>query len=117
MKGTMKKSYLLIYTNPMPGREAEYNDWYNNVHLKEVCAVPGFISAQRFKLDPVQMHQDQNHRYLAIYEIEHGQEEQALENLLKAAPSFQNPGCADLENGHSMVVSTISDLVLSSSRP
>jgi hypothetical protein len=51
------------------GREEEYNVWYNDVHLQEVTAVPGFVSAQRFKLCTTvggQFKQD----YVCIYEME-----------------------------------------------
>jgi hypothetical protein len=52
----------------MPGREAEYNDWYDNQHLGDVLKVPGFVAAQRFKLARPQS--DLPGPYLALYEIE-----------------------------------------------
>jgi hypothetical protein len=44
----MNQSILLVLTNPVPGREAEFNDWYDNRHVPEVLAVPGFVSCTRF---------------------------------------------------------------------
>ena len=35
---------LIVFSAPTPGQEDEYNDWYNNVHLDEVVAIPGFVS-------------------------------------------------------------------------
>jgi len=56
-----------------PAREQEFNEWYDKVHLPEVCALPGVVSARRFRLSQSQMNgapPDPNVRpYLAIYEI------------------------------------------------
>lgn len=41
---------LIVLSNAMPGREAEYNRWYDEMHLPDVLRNPGFRSAQRFKL-------------------------------------------------------------------
>jgi hypothetical protein len=59
---------LVVFSNPVAGREDEYNEWYSNRHLSDVLRVPGFKSAQRFKLaqnDPAAPW-----KYLAIYEFE-----------------------------------------------
>ncbi len=65
----MARYILEVIGNAHEGREDEANDWYENVHLAEVLAVPGFVSAQRF--EPVD-HDDSKgpKRYLASYEIE-----------------------------------------------
>lgn len=44
------KHIVVVLTEPVEGREAEYNDYYENLHLDEVIATTGWISAQRFKL-------------------------------------------------------------------
>ena len=44
------KQIAVVLTEPVEGREAEYNDYYENLHLDEVIATTGWISAQRFKL-------------------------------------------------------------------
>ena len=31
--------------------EAEFNKWYNEQHLPERMAIPGYVSARRFKLE------------------------------------------------------------------
>ena len=63
---------LVVLTNPVAGRENEYNDWYTNTHLKDVVQIPGILSAQRFRMTPTQR-QDKPPgpwKYLAIYSIE-----------------------------------------------
>jgi hypothetical protein len=67
----MARFNFVIYSNPAPGREAEYNDWYDNIHLKEVGAIPGVKSARRMKLSEQQLFDAaRKYRYAAIYEIE-----------------------------------------------
>ena len=60
----------MALTNAVDDREDEYNDWYNNTHLKDVLNVPGFVSAQRFRLSSAQRMANPPYKYLAIYEIE-----------------------------------------------
>lgn len=65
-----RKSTLVVLSNPVRGREDEYNDWYTNQHLDDVLAVPGIVSASRLKLqgepaDGIAW------RYCALYDVEH----------------------------------------------
>jgi hypothetical protein len=66
---TLTSYKLIVFTDPVPGREDEYNDWYDHVHLRDVLAVPGFVAAQRFRLT-MPMIGDLKSRYLAVYEFE-----------------------------------------------
>lgn len=65
----MTKYKMVLMTRPIEGREQEYNDWYENVHLKDVTAVHGVKSAQRFRLAQSLPGQDAM-PYAAIYDIE-----------------------------------------------
>ena len=67
----MSKYIMAVYSNAVEGREDEYNQWYNDIHLGEVLEVPGFVAAQRFSVtgDPVRG-DSPAHKYLAIYELE-----------------------------------------------
>ena len=70
----MARYLTLALTNPVPGREQEYNDWYDNVALPVYSSIPGFKPLGRFKLAdvpsmyPFQM-KDQ-WEYLSLYEFE-----------------------------------------------
>ncbi len=44
----MSRRQLLILSDPAPGREQEYQDWYTHTHLPDVLTIPGFTAAQRF---------------------------------------------------------------------
>ncbi len=62
---------FVVLTNPVPGKEAEYNEWYNKQHLPDVLNIPGMVCAQRFRLAEDQPGVEQKtHKYLALYEIE-----------------------------------------------
>mgnify|MGYP001183584620 CR=1 FL=1 len=61
---------FVVLTNAVDGRDAEFNDWYTNVHLPDVLAIPGVVSAERFKLAHAQRIAEQPYGYLAIYEVE-----------------------------------------------
>ena len=67
----MARFSLVVYSNPVEGREQEYNDWYSNQHLNDLLAIPGVISARRYKLSDTQIRDAaQTYQYLAIYDIE-----------------------------------------------
>src|SRR5215469_214807 len=51
----MAKHTFLVLTNPVQGKEKEYNDWYTNQHIPDVVSVPGIVAAQRYKLADFQM--------------------------------------------------------------
>ena len=35
---------------PHPGREAEFEDWYDNRHIPDCLKLDGFVAAQRFRI-------------------------------------------------------------------
>jgi len=59
----------MVQTNAVDDRDDEFNKWYDEVHLRDVLGVDGFIGAQRFEFAE-SMSGEVKHRYLAIYEIE-----------------------------------------------
>jgi hypothetical protein len=77
----MADHLLVAISNAQPGREDEYSKWYETVHMQEVLALPGFVSAQRFA--PAQPPQDGSARYMAVYEIE-GDADAAMGGLMSA---------------------------------
>ncbi len=68
----MAKYTFLALTNPVAGKEDEFNEWYDKHHVPDVINVPGFISGQRFKLADSQFGGEASkaYKYLAVYEIE-----------------------------------------------
>jgi hypothetical protein len=74
-------------TRPVEGREQEYNDWYRDVHLRDLVAVAGIKSAQRFRLSRSVMPGTEPLPYLAIYDVETDDIDKTLEDLQDRAAS------------------------------
>lgn len=67
----MQKHVMFVMTNCAPGTDAEFNDWYDRIHLPDVLKVPGVVAAQRYKLTAQQRRDTRpDFGYLASYEIE-----------------------------------------------
>lgn len=41
---------FMVYANPLPGKEQEFDDWYLNRHLGDLVQLQGWQGAQRFRL-------------------------------------------------------------------
>jgi hypothetical protein len=55
---------LMVYCNVAAEHEEEFNRWYNEEHMPERLAIPGVLSAARYKAV------DGGPIYLACYELE-----------------------------------------------
>src|ERR1700738_3307197 len=42
----------LVMSDPLPGREFDFNDGYQNMHMGDLVQLPGWTGAQRFRLVP-----------------------------------------------------------------
>ena len=64
----MTKWLLVVETNYADAaREAEFNEWYDKIHLPDVLETPGFIRAIRYQnTEP----SEGEAKFLATYEIE-----------------------------------------------
>jgi hypothetical protein len=74
----------VVFSNPVPGKEDAYNDWYSNQHLDDVLKVDGFVAAQRFKRVEVAGNTAGASPYMAIYEIEADDPQAVLDRLVAA---------------------------------
>lgn len=79
----MTRYKFLVLTNPKPGQDAEYNRWYDEVHLGDVVDVPGFVAAQRFRIEDAA--DFSGYRYLSIYDIESDDPKEAFAALTARA--------------------------------
>jgi hypothetical protein len=70
----MPKGIFLALTNPASDDvHDEFNQWYGDVHAKEVLSLDGVRSCRRFKLASSQIMPDDDaagRQYLALYEVE-----------------------------------------------
>ena len=106
----MGKYILLVQSNATDGKEAEFNKWYDEIHLGEVLEVQGFKAAQRFKVEGEPATGAPAHDYLAIYEIEAEQGQDALDALNKAIGGGMNLSAAiDLANVSAVLYSPLGE--------
>lgn len=68
----MASTINLVFSEPPEGvSEDEFNAWYDE-HLSEILSVPGFVSAQRFRIHPWSEDPDEpvRYRFLAMFELD-----------------------------------------------
>ena len=82
---------FVVLTNPVEGREDEYNAWYDDQHLNDVLKAPGFWRAQRFEnADPLS-DAPPRYKYLAIYDFESDDLARTFETFFTLAGTDQMP--------------------------
>lgn len=88
----MKQFTLLAFTNPVAGREDEYNEWYSNRHLDDVLKVPGIRSAQRFRRSATQRDAaPYDWDYLAVYQCEANDVQEIFDGIRQRAGTAVMP--------------------------
>ncbi|MFT4307390.1 MAG: hypothetical protein QM604_10915 [Microbacterium sp.] len=89
MSSDASPEILIALSNAVVGREEEFESWYWEQHIPEVLALPGFLSARRYKL-PGDPGPGAPYRYATIYEIE-GSADEARGRL------YSTPGLSSSE--------------------
>ena len=80
----MGKYIMVAQSNAKDGRDAEFNEWYDTIHLKEICSVPGIVSGKRFKTIPAPTGAPAL-PYIAIYEFEADDPNAVIGELMQRA--------------------------------
>jgi len=73
---------MVVLSNAKPGREAEFNTWYDSHAADVLSRLSGFARAQRFELAPSQVEDGAQFQYLALYEVPEDQLETAQQAIL-----------------------------------
>jgi len=63
----MKNYILTTFSLPIKGKEAEYNQWYDQIHCQDLLKIPEIKTAQRFF--PLSYAGLPESPFLAVYEI------------------------------------------------
>ena len=75
----MPRGIVYVETRPVsPEREADYHDWYDEIHLPEILAFDGFVAARRF--GPI----GEDGPFVAIYEMDADDLEKTWAQILEA---------------------------------
>lgn len=85
----MRRFKMLVFSEPFEGQDEAYDAWYTDRHLDDICALPGFTTAQRFKLHSVSMGATLN-KNLAIYDVETDDPDWVIANMfaMKDTPAM-----------------------------
>lgn len=91
----MARALMVVGSNPVgPTSDAAFNEWYTDTHLDDVLKVAGFETARRYALSdvrPMAGTEASPFRYLAVYEVESDDLEQAGRDLQAALDSGAIP--------------------------
>ncbi|MDE2569565.1 MAG: hypothetical protein KGM93_11675 [Sphingomonadales bacterium] len=68
----MIEAVLVVLTKARPGREADLDDWYTNIHIRDALRFRGSIAAQRFSRSahqPMELPASFDWQFLALYDV------------------------------------------------
>lgn len=89
-----EKELFVVFTNAVEGREDEFNQWYDEVHIPDVMKLDGVVSARRYELRSTERPElapnPSTRRYVTIYEVER-------DGNLVLADLISRAGTPDLE--------------------
>lgn len=68
----MIEAQLVVLTNAVEGRDADFNDWYSNIHARDTMRMRGALAQQRFSFSDDQVQDFDGEfpaKYLALYDV------------------------------------------------
>jgi hypothetical protein len=77
------KFVMAVYSNAKPGREAEYLDWYKNVHLGDILKIPGVKTGHVYETAPASPAKPAS--YMALYDLELDEPATVLQEIGRAS--------------------------------
>jgi hypothetical protein len=84
--GSTLTGLLLTFSDAIEGQENAYDDWYQKVHLPQVCEIPGIRAAQRFRLVHTGAKAPDGPRNVAVYQLD-GDPQLVFAEMLQRARS------------------------------
>lgn len=85
-----------VSSRALPGRDAEYDRWYGEVHVGEVLALPGFKSVERFRR--LSMAGEPTGEFVALYTVETDDPGGLVQSLFAATPTMTLTDAMDPES-------------------
>ncbi|MFC4595833.1 hypothetical protein [Sphingobium tyrosinilyticum] len=99
---------MMVLARASEGKKAELARWYDERHIPDLLAVPGFISAERHDAVPIKAPDGlPNWDFLLIYEFE-GDPMTALRNMGNVMGSEKMPRSDALDSTYTLSVVGIS---------
>jgi len=87
---------LSVSSRAVPGREDEFDAWYEDIHAPGVIALPGFLSCERFR--QLDMEGKETGEFIAHYTVETDDPAALLQGLFAAAPRMRMTDAIDRES-------------------
>lgn len=78
---------LQVTSKALPGREQEYDRWYDQVHMGEVLALPGFLSCRRYR--KLAAGSAEEEAFVAVYDVETDDPNALLQLLFSESQNMQ----------------------------
>jgi hypothetical protein len=102
--------YLMVLSNPAPGKEKEFNTWYDRIHAPYLIEEGDFVWTQRFELSPDQFAgggtpELKTRQFMVIFAIETNDIKGALAAVNKHLALPRNVQSASLDGGSLQSVS------------
>jgi hypothetical protein len=99
----------LMFTNAVEGRDADFNTWYDGIHIPDIMAVEGFKSFERFKVVDSPHTPGREHSYAAIYELEGDDPNAVLDRLVASFTSgkMRMTDTMDFATGRPILLETL----------
>jgi hypothetical protein len=68
----MARGIMVVESAAVEGQEDQYNSWYSGIHIPQILEIPGFQSAQRYRVSAAgpAAPEPSKPKYLAIYALE-----------------------------------------------
>jgi len=68
----MARYVVMVLSNPVKGKEAEYERWYVDQHIPDILRVPGFVSGRLLPASALQpaLQKDRRWDYMALLEAD-----------------------------------------------
>jgi hypothetical protein len=86
----------LVFGNALPGRDADFNRWYDETHARDLITVPGVTSVMRFVfIDDIAGKGDIPPRYLSMMDFKTRSVDEFSEGLDAAGAKFLNTDAFD----------------------
>lgn len=87
----MAEYMMLVTSSAKEGKDDEYNTWYDNQHIHDVCATPGIGKGQRWDAMPEVSPNPPPTSYIATYEITADNPQDALAEMMKRSQNGEMP--------------------------
>ena len=99
----------IMFSNPTEGRDADFNAWYDDVHIPDIMNTGAFTRGERFEVVSSPHTPPSEQRYAAIYDIEGDDPDAALDKLVASFTrgEMRMSDAMDMATGRPILLKTL----------